>query len=126
MDGLSSGASVLAVVSIAVQLADNVKRIYDFWSSVKSAPDSICAVTNDLNLLLGVLSDAAASEEAFGRSKATEGVLLSCSCYPRSEILTLIDSDLQVRVESTICWKLRRALNVDSHLVAGALASGLL
>jgi hypothetical protein len=41
MDGLSSGASILAVVSLAIQLADSVKKIYEFWESVQDAPEVI-------------------------------------------------------------------------------------
>lgn len=63
--------------------------IHDFWSSVKDAPNSIRAVTNDLNLLVDVLSDAAVSEEPLGGCKTTKNVLLSCSCYSFPSIFQL-------------------------------------
>jgi hypothetical protein len=51
MDGLSSGASVLAIVSVAVQLGDSIKRVYNFWTSFKDAPHSIRAVIGEIKLL---------------------------------------------------------------------------
>jgi hypothetical protein len=35
MDGLSVAASGIAVGSIAVQLMDSIKKLLDFWCSVK-------------------------------------------------------------------------------------------
>lgn len=67
---------MLAVVSIAVQLAENAKKIYDFWNSVKDAPASVRAVTEDVGLLMRVLSEDAGSDR-FG-NKLTEDVLLTC------------------------------------------------
>jgi hypothetical protein len=93
MDGLSSGVSVLAVVSIAVQLADSIKRIYDFWNSVDDAPNSIRAVIGDLDLLVNVLSDAAASEQKLAGGGVTEAIL--STCQERINDLLRITQDLE-------------------------------
>jgi hypothetical protein len=78
MDGLSSGASILAVVSLAIQLADSVKKIYEFWESVQDAPETIRQITSDLRLLAKVLSDTATCEERYGASETTAELLSSC------------------------------------------------
>lgn len=41
MDGLSGAASVNAVVSLTVQLAESAKKLYDFWNLVDEAPDFV-------------------------------------------------------------------------------------
>ena len=59
MDGLSSAASVIAVVSIAVQLADSIKKLCEFWGSVQEAPEEIQNMKADLEPLSAVLSEIA-------------------------------------------------------------------
>ena len=78
MDVLNSGASILAVVSLAIQLADSVKKIYEFWESVQDAPEAIRQMTSDLRLLAKVLNDTAACEERYGASETTADLLSSC------------------------------------------------
>ncbi|OBT85963.1 hypothetical protein VE02_04793 [Pseudogymnoascus sp. 03VT05] len=55
MDGLSAAASGIAVVSLAIQLAETVKKLHDFWDSVKDPPKHFCAVQTDLQLLSTIL-----------------------------------------------------------------------
>ncbi|OBT70485.1 hypothetical protein VE03_00070 [Pseudogymnoascus sp. 23342-1-I1] len=55
MDGLSGVASGIAVVSLAIQLAESVKKLCDFWESVKDAPAHFGAIQTDLRLLSMVL-----------------------------------------------------------------------
>ncbi|KAE9381098.1 hypothetical protein N431DRAFT_476007 [Stipitochalara longipes BDJ] len=98
MDGLSSGASVLAVVSIAVQLADSIKRVYDFWSSVKDAPHSIRAMIGDLKLLGNVLDEIVLSEK--NREGGVTGNVLA-SCQDRINDLLQITNDLEVGLASS-------------------------
>ena len=56
MDG---AASAIAVVSLAIQLADSVKQLYSFWKSVKEAPEDVQAITTDLQLLQSIFSNIA-------------------------------------------------------------------
>lgn len=55
MDGLSAAASGIAVASFTIQLAESVKKLYDFWESVKNAPKHFCAIQTDLGLLSTIL-----------------------------------------------------------------------
>ncbi|KAM7210787.1 hypothetical protein V8F06_013834 [Rhypophila decipiens] len=55
MDGLSAAASGLAVVSVAFQLAEGCKKLYDFWESVKDAPEEVSLIAHDLRVLSSVL-----------------------------------------------------------------------
>ena len=65
MDGLSGAASAIAVVSLAIQLGDSVKKLCEFWASVKEAPDDVRAITADLQLLSSVLAGIASEEQHF-------------------------------------------------------------
>ena len=56
MDALSSAASGMAVVSLAVQLAENIKKLCDFWNSIKDAPEDIREIAMELELLSSVLA----------------------------------------------------------------------
>ena len=78
MDGLSAAASGIAVVSIAIQLAESVKKLHDFWSSVKDAPDEVRAFRKDLGLLSTILSKIEREENQYGTSPETLEVLENC------------------------------------------------
>lgn len=56
MDGISSASSVFAVVSIAIQLAESIKKLVEFGKAVQDAPASICALFHDLEVLAAVIS----------------------------------------------------------------------
>jgi len=55
METLGAAASAFAVVSIADQVAERIKQLYEFWSAVNEAPEKIRAIANDLNLLSSVI-----------------------------------------------------------------------
>lgn len=57
MEGLSAGASGIAVVSIALQLADSIKRFSEFIGSIQEAPEEIESFLSDLQILSSVLDD---------------------------------------------------------------------
>ena len=78
MDGLSGAASGMAVVPLAVQLGDGIKKLYDFWASVKEVPDDVRAITTDLDLLRSVLAEMALEEQYSGPDPTLTTVLEAC------------------------------------------------
>ena len=78
MDGLSGAASGIAVVSLAIQLGDGIKKLCDFWDSVKEAPDDVRAITADLKLLSSVLAEIASEEQHFEPDPTLETALKAC------------------------------------------------
>jgi len=46
----------LAVISVALQLADGCTRLYDFWGSIQEAPTEVKLIKEDLMLLSAVLT----------------------------------------------------------------------
>lgn len=59
MDPISISASVVSFVALALQLADNVQKLYDFWLSVGIATEDVQGILDDLHLLGCILSQIA-------------------------------------------------------------------
>ena len=83
MDGV---ASAFAVVSLALQLADSVKKLYDFWDSVRDAPRDIQATTSDLKILQSILSSIAHDAQHTEPDEILANALQSCN----TEVSTLV------------------------------------
>ncbi|EMR87911.1 hypothetical protein ACHAPC_002877 [Botrytis cinerea] len=58
MDGLSSASAVFAVVSVAVQLAETIHKLVDFWKAVEDAPDHVASIFGELELLSKILTQS--------------------------------------------------------------------
>ena len=99
MDGLSGAASGIAVASIAIQLADSIKKLYEFWESVQDAPNDIRAVVKELRLLSAVLEGIQSNERRYGPDPTTTSVLESCADKVTA-LLGLVD-DLEPGFAST-------------------------
>ncbi|KAL9036589.1 MAG: hypothetical protein Q9214_006064, partial [Letrouitia sp. 1 TL-2023] len=93
MEGLSATASGLAVASIAIQLADSVKKLHDFWNSIKDAPETVRVITNDLKLLSSVLADIASEAQHGELDVVLEDVLSACTTSV--DALNIIVNDLE-------------------------------
>ena len=59
MEGISVAGTGLAVVSIALQLADTFLKLHAFWSNIAGAPSDIKDLTLDLSLMRTVLQQIA-------------------------------------------------------------------
>ena len=93
MDGLSGAASGMAVVSLAFQLGDSLKQLYNFWDSVREAPDDIHTVKKDLWLLSRVLADMAKEMQHSGPDQTLTGALKLCC--DRANKLTDFTKDME-------------------------------
>jgi hypothetical protein len=63
MDPLSAGATIVTFLSLAIQLADSVQKLHDFWASIETATDDIQNAIEDLQLLAGILRQIAQEEQ---------------------------------------------------------------
>ena len=75
MDG---AASVFAAVSIAIQLAESVKKLGDFWKSVKEAPQDVQNIITDLDLLTDALCEIALEAQRIEPDATLESALRNC------------------------------------------------
>jgi len=55
MDGLSGASSVIAVVSVAIQLAEGIKDIVELCKAIKATPADVDALCYELELLNTIL-----------------------------------------------------------------------
>lgn len=89
MDGLSGVASGFAVASLAVQLAESVKKLYDFWESVKGAPEYFYTIQTDLRLLSTVFERIGREEDL--SDPCLRDVLKNCEGQVASLVETVGD-----------------------------------
>ena len=79
MDGLSVAASVIAVSSLALQLAENARKLFDFWDSLQNAPEEIRDIKSDLDNLGKVLEQIAQEAQQQSPCPSTQSALRLCS-----------------------------------------------
>ncbi|KAF6231114.1 hypothetical protein HO173_010614 [Letharia columbiana] len=56
MEALAGPASVITVASLAIQVCEELKKVHEFWQSVKEAPDDVAHVSTEINLFLAWLA----------------------------------------------------------------------
>jgi hypothetical protein len=78
MDGLSGASSVIAVGSIAIQLAENIKKIVEFGRAVEHAPTRICALFHDLEVLESAITQIHRTNNRVTFDSVNEAVLKNC------------------------------------------------
>ena len=91
MDPLSGGASVLAFVGLAAQLAQNIKKLYDFWSSIQDAPQEIRAIGRDISFVTNILDEIAQEEEHHLYHPTSRAALLECEESLRALTALVVD-----------------------------------
>lgn len=112
MDPITGAATGIAVASITIQLADQLKKIYDFWNSWKDAPEDIRSLVKDLELLLSVLDQIRKDEEQLGTDQTTTAILRSCESQVDSCMTVLKDLERGLVVQSRRIrrWSVLRTL----------------
>ena len=86
MESLSAAASVIAVV----QLAESFKKLYDFWNSIKEAPEDIRTISVDMHNLSNILSQIA-NETQHVEPDATLIAALNGCCVKVKTLSTLLN-----------------------------------
>ena len=100
MDGLSAAASGIAVASISLQLVENVKKICDFWDSVKDAPEDVRAISSDMKLLSTVLSRVAQEAQHIAPDEVLGSAL--DGCWDKVRLLTRIINEIEPGFDSRL------------------------
>jgi len=78
MDGLSGASGVIAVVSVAVQLAESIKQLVEFGKAVEDAPPRISALFHDLEVLESVISEFRRIDGRITFNGVNEVVIKNC------------------------------------------------
>lgn len=79
MDGLSAAASVIAVTSLAFQLAESTQKLFEFWNSVQHAPEEINDIKSELESLKDVLEQIGHDAQHRPASSSMVSALRLCS-----------------------------------------------
>lgn len=90
------GSIGLAVVSVAIQLAEVCIRLHHFWESVRDAPKEVALITHDLRLLSSILEEV----DRCGPHSATVTMGLD-SCLVKVQRLSAIVADFDHDFRST-------------------------
>jgi hypothetical protein len=78
MDGLSGASSVIAVGSIAIQLAESIKKLVEFGQAVEDAPARIGALFHDLEVLESAITQIHRTNSRITFNRVDEAVLMNC------------------------------------------------
>ncbi|KAH7360434.1 ankyrin repeat-containing domain protein [Rhexocercosporidium sp. MPI-PUGE-AT-0058] len=104
MEALAAASSVLAVVSVAVQLTSSIQKLISFWDSVVDAPAEVLEITTHLRVLCALLraieidSVQDRTEDGSDASLATDCLGICGSSIEKLEMLTReLDVGLQKR-----------------------------
>ena len=89
-EGLATAASGIAVLTIAVQLAESVKKLCDFWTSIKEAPKDIQAISTELVLLSTVFTRIAHETQHVEPDVTLAAILTEC-VVKVEEVTALLD-----------------------------------
>lgn len=103
MEGLAGAAGVMAVGSITLQLADQFKKLHDFWTTFKDAPEDIRVIVIDMTLLLDVLKQMQVDEAECGLDPTTIALLRRCGDQVQSmlEIVEYLEPGFASRSRRT-------------------------
>lgn len=99
MEGAASVIGVVGVATITIQLAESIKKLSDFWSSVKEAPSDVQAIIDDLDLLCSVFKSIGSDIDLIEDDLLLERVL--CNCVVTIKPLGAILQDIQRGFAST-------------------------
>ena len=118
MDGLSAAASGIAVASISLQLVENVRKLCNFWDSIRDAPEEVRAISSDMKLLSTALSRVAHEAQHVAPDAVLDSALDGCWVKVRS--LTEIVDEIEPRFDSK-CSRVRRWAALKAALRHGKL-----
>ena len=99
MEGLSAAAGGMAVVSVAMQLAENFQKLCEFCKSIKEAPEYIRAITIDLELLSNILTQIAHELQHVEPDTALIAALNGC--YLKVKTLNTLLNKIELGFAST-------------------------
>ena len=105
MSGLSSASGVFAVVSVAVQLAECIKKIVEFSNAVQGAPAHICALFHNLEVLAAMIFQVQQLNGHVAFDNANEKALQNCQRKVLKLQNTIHEAQLNLKSKSSVRQK---------------------
>lgn len=78
MEVVGAASGVIAIASIAIQLAETIQEIVEFGKAVQDAPADICALFQELEVLRSALLQIHRTTSRIGTDAITGTVLKDC------------------------------------------------
>jgi hypothetical protein len=78
MEALGAASGVIAIASIAIQLAETIQELVEFGKAVQDAPANIRALLQDLEVLRSTLLQIHRTSSRIGIDAVAETVLKEC------------------------------------------------
>ena len=103
MDGLSSAASAIAIVSLAIQLVDKVQEIRKFLKNVQDAPKEVLRLLETLDQLRGTLDNVRQLIDH-------QFLVLRLPGSPIFITKAMENCEKQIKALETVVWKAKRSL----------------
>jgi len=109
MAGIGEASSIIAIVSLAIQLGDSIKKFCNFWESIQEAPREVRIISRDLSIVSDVLEDIrqeAESSRPYSRTLSASLAALE-QCTDSLETLQELIDGLEPGFSSQE-WKIRK------------------
>lgn len=68
MDPVSTCASAIAIIGFAAQVADGIKKLYDFTNKIEHAPANIRRLKKELSVLRSIISSLSTYGDQFAEA----------------------------------------------------------
>ncbi len=101
---MEAASSIIAVVSVAIQLAESIKKLVIFFKDVRDAPSEVNALLDDLEILYDTLQQVGAFSGDSRSSKIIERALQSCNTEVHKLDSKLSDAARNIKSEN-ICLR---------------------
>ncbi|PQE29043.1 Ankyrin repeat-containing domain protein [Rutstroemia sp. NJR-2017a BBW] len=95
-------ASGMGIASLGLQLLDNVKKLKEFWDSVKEAPDDVRHALIELEILRTIIDAIPKNDTDMPAISAASSARCLELCYQVLDLLEALMKDMNQRIEKRL------------------------
>ncbi|PQE31419.1 Ankyrin repeat-containing domain protein [Rutstroemia sp. NJR-2017a WRK4] len=95
-------ASGMGIASLGLQLLDNVKKLKEFWDSVKEAPDDVRHALIELEILRTIIDAIPKNDSDMPAISAASSARCLELCYQVLDLLEALMKDMNQRIEKRL------------------------
>jgi hypothetical protein len=95
-------ASGMGIASLGLQLLDNVKKLKEFWDSVKEAPDDVRHALVELEILRTIIDAIPKNDSDMPAISAASSAKCLELCYRVLDLLEALLKDMNQRIEKRL------------------------
>jgi hypothetical protein len=95
-------ASGMGIASLGLQLLDNVKKLKEFWDSVKEAPDDVRYALTELEILRTIIDAIPKNDTDMPAISAASSTKCLELCYQVLDLLESLLNDMNQKIEKRV------------------------